>query len=88
MCFTQKESMIFEIVTVKTYCGYKLNEEPRSFELHGETFHVKEIIDRWYAAGMHPWQPQYDYYKIIDENDEIFLLRYNRRRDVWSVLVE
>lgn len=80
--------MVFEIVEVKTYSGYKPDESPLSFVLHGETIKVKEILDRWYAAGIHPWQPQYDYFKVVDTRGNIFLLRFNRRRHVWSVLLE
>ncbi len=80
--------MVFEIIKVKTYSGYKPDEAPLSFVLHGQQISVKEILDRWYAAGVHPWQPQYDYFKILDEHGQTFLLRFNRRRHVWSVLVE
>ena len=87
MIIVPDAKMLFEIIEVKTYCGYKFNEEPRTFRLHGEQHQVREIIDRWYSAGIHPLQPQYDYYKVLDKNGREYLLRYNRKRDVWSVLI-
>ena len=46
---------------------------------------IKQVLDRWYEGGMRASQPKMDYFKILTENDQKYLLRYNSLFDAWSL---
>ena len=79
--------MIFAIVQVKTYDGAKKAERPVSFKYQGKTYNVVEILDRWYEGNPVAGRPNYNYFKVLTSDGEIFILRYNQRYEVWSVLI-
>ncbi|HID39359.1 MAG TPA: hypothetical protein EYP36_07575 [Calditrichaeota bacterium] len=79
--------MLFEVVEVKTKAGYRSAERPIAF-LHHELWHeIDEVIDRWYEGGMDPRRPIMTYFKVHTRGDQIFLLRYNQKRDVWALMI-
>jgi hypothetical protein len=73
-------------VKVECYNGYKANERPVAFTHQGNRREVQEIIDRWYEGGIDSTKPIIDYFKIRATDGSIYLLRYQRDLDVWSLL--
>jgi hypothetical protein len=73
-------------VKVECYCGYKANERPFAFTHQGDRQEVQEIIDRWYEGGLDSSNPIIDYFRIKATDGHIYLLRYQRDLDVWSLL--
>jgi len=73
---------------VKAYHGARPNERPLSFVLDGKELDVKEILDRWLSSDQKAGQPIYDYFKILDSDNRVKLLRFNRRHEVWSVKID
>lgn len=73
-------------IKVECYNSYKTNERPVAFTHHGNRLEVQEIIDRWYEGGIDSTKPIIDYFKIRATEGSIYLLRYQRDLDVWSLL--
>ena len=68
-------------IEVIAYSGYKANERPLYFVLGNQKLEVTEILDRWYGR-------EHDYFKVRARNGCLYLLRWHRFLDVWSLLRE
>ena len=55
----------------------KLSGRPVAFFLSNSRYKVEEIIDRWYGKGSR-------YFKIKANDDNIYLLKYDERKDFWE----
>lgn len=66
-------------VEVVAYSGYKANERPLYFVLGGIRHSVLNIIDRWYGT-------EHDYFKVLAEDDRVYLLKWHRALDLWFVV--
>lgn len=65
-------------VEVDCYNGYRGEETPRRFRLGGRSVEVREVLDRWLA-------PEHRYFKVIGEDDAVYILRHDVERDLWQV---
>ena len=65
------------MLKVECYASSKLNERPVAFSLSNSRYKVEEIIDRWYGEGSR-------YFKIKADDDNIYLLKYDERKDRWE----
>ncbi len=65
-------------IDVVTYSGYKANERPLSFKFKGKKLNVLEIINRWYGQ-------EHDYFKIKASDNRIYILKWHRTLDFWSI---
>ena len=79
--------MLFEVVEVKTKAGYRSAERPVAFFYHDQRYDIEEVIDRWYEGGIDPRRPIMTYFKVHTNDGQIFLLRYNQKRDVWALMI-
>ncbi|HGY56801.1 MAG TPA: hypothetical protein ENK44_13930 [Caldithrix abyssi] len=79
--------MLFEVVEVKTKAGYRSVERPAAFFYQEQRYEIDEVIDRWYEGGLDPRRPIMTYFKVHTTDDQIFLLRYNQKRDVWALMI-
>ncbi len=66
-------------VKVVCYSGYKVNEKPLTFFLGKKRLQVKKIIDQWYG-------PDHTYFKILAEDDNIYILKYSEIDDRWELV--
>lgn len=66
-------------IEVVAYSGYKANERPLSFVLDERNVRVSQVIDRWYGI-------EHDYFKVIAEDERIYLLKWHRIDDLWFVV--
>lgn len=66
------------MVEVECYSGYKADERPISFTIHGHKFQIKEILDRWYGQD-------YEYFKVTADDGNDYILKHHRNDDSWSL---
>ena len=71
------------MVKVECYSGYRVNERPVAFTInecdYTRSFQIREVIDRWFGETA-------DYFKVIADDDNIYLLKYDGRQDVWDLI--
>jgi hypothetical protein len=79
--------MIFQIIDVDCYSGYKRGEKPRAFILHNHRYQIDAIVDRWYEGSVEAQRPILNYFKVQSE-DKLFLLRYNPKFDTWAIRID
>ncbi len=65
-------------IAVHAYSGYRASERPARFELGEGSLEVCRILDRWYG-------PDYMYFKILAEDGNRYILKYDERLDVWEL---
>ena len=66
---------------VECYAGYKADERPLRFTPAAppaQTYHVKEILDRWYGVG-------YQCFKVRADDGYIYILRHIVTEDRWTL---
>ena len=73
-------------VKVACYSGYKANESPRSFYLGTRLLEVKEVLDRWYQAEQNTESKIADYFKLLCNDGNQYLLKYDRDADLWFLV--
>ena len=66
-------------IEVIGYSGYKANERPLDFIVDKRKLNVVNIIDRWYGV-------EHDYYKVLADDNRIYLLRWHRIHDLWFLV--
>ena len=66
-------------IIVESYSGVKSEEYPLRFHLQGRKINISKIEDRWLTPGC-------KCFKILADNGNIYVLEYNERDDVWSLL--
>jgi hypothetical protein len=65
-------------IDVECYAGYRGEEEPRAFTLGERRIEVLSIEDRWLG-------PDYRYFRVAASDGNIYILRYDERRDAWEL---
>jgi len=65
-------------IKVECYAGYRAEEAPRRFCLGDRRIEVKDIIDRWL-------DPTHRYFKIRGDDDGIYILRHDTKKDTWQM---
>ncbi len=66
-------------IQVEAYSGYRANERPLAFLLENRRRQVVNIVDRWYGE-------EHDYFKVLADDAKVYLLRWNRWLDLWSLV--
>ena len=65
-------------IKVNAYSGFKVNERPTSFYISDSKKVVRNIINRWI-------DPDKDYFKVLTDDNWIYILSWSREEDVWAV---
>lgn len=65
-------------IRVSAYCGYKDNERPLAFWWQNRRMVVAKILSAWK-------EPNYDGFKIIADDGNPYLLRWERISDQWQL---
>ena len=78
----------YQSVTVSCYEGYRACETPRRFVWEGQTYRIREVVDRWYEARQDPTSDAVDYFKVKVEDGTEYILRYHRFSDSWGIMVQ
>jgi len=66
-------------IEVVAYSGYKANERPLYFVVKEQKLGVVDVVDRWYGE-------EHDYFKVLADDGKIYLIRWQRLRDVWFLV--
>lgn len=66
-------------IEVVAYSGYKANEKPLYLIIDNTKLEVKGVLDRWYGQ-------EHDYFKVLVENGNVYLLKWHRYSDVWFLV--
>jgi len=70
------------MVKVECYSGYRVNERPVAFTInecdYTRSFKIREVIDCWFGETA-------DYFKVIADDENIYLLKYDGRQDNWDL---
>lgn len=80
-----KKPVIFEIINVECYNGYKASERPLAFTYRNRKWQVEEILDRWFESGVVAGHANLDYFKVRTVDGAVFLLRHNQRYKTWAI---
>ena len=71
------------MVKVECYSGYRVNERPVAFTInerdYTRSFRIREVIERWFGETA-------DYFKVVADDENIYLLKYDSRQDVWDLV--
>lgn len=67
-------------VEVSAYAGYRGEEAPQCFYLQDRKVEVVRIVDRWLSPGQR-------YFKIIGDDKNTYVLRYNISKNQWELSV-
>jgi len=67
-----------KVIHVSCYSGYKANERPIDITVRGRKLRVEEIVDRWYGVD-------HSYFKILANDQKIYLIRYDQDEDLWTL---
>jgi hypothetical protein len=73
---------MFLPIHVDAYSGYKANERPLRFSLEerldSPVYEIAAVEDRWQ-------DPNAEYFKVRTVEGKVFLLRYDKREDEWTL---
>jgi len=71
------------MVEVECCSGYRVNQRPVSFTIlecdYTHRFKVREVIDSWLGETA-------DYYKVMADDDNVYLLKYDGQQDAWDLV--
>lgn len=78
-----------KIIPVKVEChsGHKADEYPTCFYLNDKRFDIRQIVDRWYQSDQHPDFPAADYFKVLTNQNQQFLLKHEWKLGRWLLIV-
>jgi hypothetical protein len=65
-------------IQVSCYAGHTAHERPVGFELGGKKYSIAAILDRWYG-------PDHLYFKVIADDGNEYILRYDESTDGWEL---
>ncbi|WP_319525346.1 hypothetical protein [uncultured Desulfosarcina sp.] len=65
-------------IRVDCYAGYRGEETPRSLTMGTCRIGVVTVQDRWLS-------PAHRYFKLIGDDDALYIIRHDTRRDVWEL---
>ena len=66
-------------IMVVGYAGYQAEERPLSFSLGKKKLQVTAMLDQWYG-------PDYTYFKVLAEDANTYIVRYQRTDDEWELV--
>jgi hypothetical protein len=65
---------------VECYAGWRADERPEAFWLHGRRILVREILDRWLGED-------HAYFKLTGEDGIRYILRRDDHHDRWELIL-
>ena len=63
-------------INVSSYSGYRVNERPEFIALDNRRLRVRNILEMWV-------EPEKDYYKVLADDGNVYIISWNRYRDQW-----
>ena len=65
-------------IHVKCYAGYRSDQRPSQFTLHGRDYVVTELDDQWYS-------PDATYFRVRAQDGNFYVLRHDEGQDFWTL---
>jgi hypothetical protein len=65
-------------IRVQCYSGYRADQRPERFTLHGRQFEIDEVEDQWYSPGA-------IYFRVRARDGNYYVLRHDEGQDFWTV---
>ena len=65
-------------IQVDCYAGYRGEETPRRLTMGTCRIDIVAVEDRWLA-------PEHRYFKLIGDDDGLYIVRHDTRLDVWEL---
>jgi len=80
--------LVMRLIPISVGCheGFKADETPRWFILHGQRFEVAEITDRWYQASPDPTAAPAAYFRVRTTDGGTRILRLDHETLAWSLV--
>ena len=69
-------------IQVRTYSGYRADQEPKAFILDGKEFKVEEILGQYYEYDTYAGK-LYRRYRVKTEDGKIYELIYDDEEERW-----
>jgi hypothetical protein len=66
-------------ILVVGYAGYQAEERPLFFSRGEKKLQVQAMLDQWYG-------PDHTYFKVLAEDANTYILRYQRADDEWELV--
>jgi len=79
-----EELNMMKTVQVRTYSGYRADQEPRTFILDGKEFKVEEILGQYYEYDIRDGRP-YRRYKVKADDGKMYELIHDEQEDRWCL---
>ena len=79
--------MRFERITVRCREQYRSQQEPTAFHWRGREYLIRTILDRWYEGHLSRQRVPQRYYRVLTEENQRFVIRYNEVFDGWGLLI-
>lgn len=68
--------------TVIAYAGYKSEETPRAFFIHGETINVDKIFERWVEERIND-RGRKRFFRVKGSDGNIYVICYDEKSMEW-----
>lgn len=75
-------------IKVKSYAGHKSDEYPVSLEFNSLNYNIVKILDRWYQLDQTDNRPAANYFKVVTDRQQIFIIKHETRTDNWFLIKE
>ena len=74
-----------ELIHIHTECysGFRDDETPRCFKWQNTKHEVKEVIDRWYQWDADQKHPVSDYFLVVTDKGEQYILKHELKHNRW-----
>jgi len=73
-----------KIVQVRTYSGYRADQEPRTFILNGKEFKVDEVLSSYYRYDIRKGR-LYRGYRVKADDGRTYELVHDEAEDRWHL---
>jgi len=70
-------------ISARCYSGHKADETPRAICISDKWLDVIEVIDRWHQTKPDPEWPIADYFKVLCNDNRIYLIKHDIESDEW-----
>jgi len=72
-----------DLIEVDCRSEYKVDEKPRHVCVGGRWIDVVEVLDSWNQGGRTAGSALAEYFKVLADDGNEYLLRHDRELDLW-----
>ena len=73
----------WQAIKVWCYCGYKGEEIPHSFQVGGEKYKIKRVLEGWYEGERGDNIALKRVFRVVIERGDYYMLVYDNLTDEW-----